>query len=83
MTGTKHFGDVQWDKYEPYPGAGWPMPSNPGRSISVDDPYWGHVLDNARKAYGDPNIHFDTDRPTNDSGLPQPRRADARLGPCW
>lgn len=73
MARTKHFGDIQWDKYEPYPGAGWPMPSNPGRSISVDDPYWGHVLDNARKAYGDPNIHFDTDRPTNDSGLPQPR----------
>lgn len=74
MTGTKKFGDaVQWDAYEPYPGAGWPMPGRPSDYISVDDPYWGHVLDRARDAYGDPNIHFDTDSPTDYLGDPRPR----------
>ena len=65
MTGIKHFGDVQWDSGQDLPGwnpgRGWRMPSDRGRYITVDDPYWGHVLDNARKAYGDPSIHFDTD----------------------
>ncbi|KMO69780.1 DUF4226 domain-containing protein [Mycolicibacterium chlorophenolicum] len=65
MTGTKHFGDVQWDSGHDMigwnPGRGWRMPSDRGTYITVDDPYWGHVLDNARKTYGDPDIHFDTD----------------------
>ncbi|WP_431240913.1 DUF4226 domain-containing protein (plasmid) [Mycolicibacterium aichiense] len=65
MTGTKHFGDVQWDSGHEMigwnPGRGWRMPSDRGSYITVDDPYWGHVLDNARKTYGDPKIHFDTD----------------------
>ncbi|MUL48336.1 DUF4226 domain-containing protein [Mycobacterium sp. CBMA293] len=69
----KHFGDVQWDKYDPYPGAGWRMPSDPSRFISADDPYWGHVLDNARNAYGDPNIHFNADRALDTEGHAQPR----------
>ena len=30
-------------------------------NISRSDPYWGHVLDKAKTAYGDPNMHFDTD----------------------
>ncbi len=65
MTETKNFGDVSWAEYAPRPGAGWRMPSDPSRYISVDDPYWGRVLDSARKAYGDPNIHFDTGQPSS------------------
>jgi hypothetical protein len=66
MTETKHFGDVQWDSAwtdaPPWKAArAWLMPSDRGRYITVHDPYWGHVLDNARKTYDDPNIHFDTD----------------------
>jgi hypothetical protein len=65
MTGTKHFGDVQWDSGRDMmgwnPSRGWVMPSDRGRYITIDDPYWGQVLVNARKAYGDPDIHFDTD----------------------
>jgi hypothetical protein len=65
MTGAKHFGDVVWDSGHDVigwnPGRGWRMPSDRGSYITIDDPYWGHVLDNARKAYGDPAIHFDTD----------------------
>jgi hypothetical protein len=40
-------------------GAGW---AAPGSSSFIDraDPYWGHVLDKARTAYGDPNMSFNT-----------------------
>jgi hypothetical protein len=65
MAGAKHFGDVQWDSGSQLvgwdPGRGWRNPSDRGTFITVDDPYWGHVLDSARQAYGDPHIHFDTD----------------------
>ncbi|SBS76616.1 conserved hypothetical protein [uncultured Mycobacterium sp.] len=65
MTATKHFGDVSWDSGQQMmgwnPGRGWVMPSDRGSYITIDDPYWGRVLDNARKSYGDPGIHFDTD----------------------
>src|SRR3984893_4139537 len=41
-------------------GAGW---APPGADYFIDraDPYWGRVLDKARNAYGDPNMHFSTD----------------------
>ena len=41
-------------------GAGW---APPGADFFIDraDPYWGRVLDKARNAYGDPNMHFSTD----------------------
>ena len=41
-------------------GAGW---APPGADFFIDraDPYWGRVLDEARRAYGDPNMHFNTD----------------------
>ena len=41
-------------------GAGW---AAPGSNAFIDraDPYWGHVLDKARTAYGDPNMGFNTD----------------------
>jgi hypothetical protein len=40
-------------------GAGW---APPGANSFIDraDPYWGHVLDKARTAYGDPNMSFNT-----------------------
>ena len=74
MTAAKHFGDVHWDSYTPRPGAGWRMPSDPGRYISADDPYWGRILDGARAAYGDPHIRFDTDRVVDAAGRAQPRQ---------
>ncbi len=41
---------------------GWRGSNEAGAPIiSVDDPYWGRVLDKARAAYGDPNLRFDTD----------------------
>ncbi len=65
MTATKHFGDVSWGSGKQLvgwnPGRGWVAPGDTGSYISIDDPYWGHVLDRARTSYGDPNIHFDTD----------------------
>jgi len=41
-------------------GAGW---APPGADVFIDraDPYWGRVLGEARRAYGDANMHFNTD----------------------
>src|SRR6516165_5474363 len=65
---TKHFGDVtHWGVWSPQTGTegwsqpGWALPSDPTRYISKHDPYWARVLDQARQAYGDPNIHYSTD----------------------
>ena len=33
------------------------------------DPYWGMVLDKAKAAYGDPNMHYNTDEPSQDRYL--------------
>ncbi|PXX01542.1 DUF4226 domain-containing protein [Mycolicibacterium moriokaense] len=43
-----------------FAGEGW---APPGADFFINraDPYWGHVLDKARRAYGDPNMHFSTD----------------------
>jgi hypothetical protein len=41
---------------------GWRAPGH-GENISVDDPYWGSVLAQAQKDYGDPNITFNTGDP--------------------
>ena len=64
MTETRKFDEqTHWD-HDPgglrAGGAGW---APPGSDFFIDraDPYWGHVLDKARTAYGDPNIHFNTD----------------------
>src|SRR6202008_2083026 len=66
--GTKHFGGVtHWDVWNPSTGnegwsqPGWALPSDPTRYISKKDPYWTRVLEQARQAYGDPNIHYSTD----------------------
>lgn len=74
--GTKHFGDNTswgvWDRKggnEGWSEPGWAMPSDHSRYIGRDDPYWGRVLDHARQAYGDPNIHYSTDNAGNERHL--------------
>ena len=64
----KHFGGVtHWGVWTPQTGTegwsqpGWALPSDPTRYISKHDPYWVRVLDQARQAYGDPNMHYSTD----------------------
>ena len=64
MTETRKFDEqTHWD-HDPgglrAGGAGW---APPGADFFIDraDPYWGHVLAKARTAYGDPNMHFNTD----------------------
>jgi hypothetical protein len=55
-------------------GLGWDPGWRPGSgafddNISRSDPYWGRVLDKAKTAYGDPNMHFDTADPQQDRYL--------------
>jgi hypothetical protein len=55
-------------------GLGWDPGWRPGggaldANISSADPYWGRVLDKAKTAYGDPNMHFDTADPQQDRHL--------------
>jgi hypothetical protein len=64
MTGARRFDEqTHWD-HDPggvrAGGAGW---APPGADFFIDraDPYWGRVLDKARHAYGDPNMHYSTD----------------------
>lgn len=65
MTRARRFDEqTHWD-HDPggvrVGGAGW---APPGADFFIDraDPYWGRVLDKARHAYGDPNMHFNTDQ---------------------
>lgn len=65
---TKHFDDsTSWGVWNYESGSqgwsepGWEMPSDHHRYISRHDSYWDRVLDHARQAYGDPNIHYSTD----------------------
>ena len=64
MTQAAKFDEqTHWD-HDPgglrFGGQGW---APPGADFFINraDPYWGHVLDKARHAYGDPNMHFSTD----------------------
>jgi hypothetical protein len=67
---VKHFGDrTHWNGDPQDHGAGGWYPPGSGDFIRPYDPCWGRVLDQARKAYGDPNIHFDTDEPQLDRHL--------------
>ena len=74
MTTTKTFDDpTYWHHYEPIDG-GWEAGWRPGDGLFADtiarsDSYWGHVLDKARAAYGDPNMHFNTGDPLRDRYL--------------
>jgi Domain of unknown function (DUF4226) len=63
VSGTKHFDDLtHWDQQTARWSwrGGW-QPPGKDFVISHTDPYWSGVLDRARAAYGDPNIHFNTD----------------------
>jgi len=66
--GVRHFGDrTYWDVWDLRKGTegwsqpGWALPSDPSRYISRSDPYWARVLQEARRTYGDPDIHYSTD----------------------
>ncbi|BBZ15059.1 DUF4226 domain-containing protein [Mycobacterium branderi] len=69
MTGKARTFDelTHWDVWDRRHGTegwsqpGWALPSDNSKYISRDDTYWNHVLDKARTAYGDPNIHYNTD----------------------
>jgi hypothetical protein len=68
MSRPKHFdGQTQWEVWDSQRGTqgwtqpGWALPSDASRYIGKDDPYWIAMLYNARRAFGDPNIHYDTD----------------------
>lgn len=68
MTGARKFDELtHWDVWDRYHGVegwsepGWALPGDNTRYISRDDPYWTSVLNKARNAYGDPNIHFNSD----------------------
>lgn len=69
---TKKFGDdlTHWDKAGGFPGAesGW-RPPGEAWTIGRSDPYWGQLLERAKKSYGDPNIHFSTGEPTKERYL--------------
>jgi hypothetical protein len=72
MAGTRYFDDLtHWDQTRAAPGApngGWYRPGE-NRFIRPDDHCWDVVLNRARRAYGDPNIHYDTDSPRQDRNL--------------
>jgi hypothetical protein len=73
---TKQFDDrTHWGTWDANNGTagwsqpGWALPSDPTHYISMDDPYWGQVLEKARHTYGDPHIHYDTDSDGQDRHL--------------
>jgi hypothetical protein len=66
----RNFGDAtSWQQWKLGDGTvgsstpGWALPSDHSRYISKDDPVWDAVLLKARTAYGDPNIHYNTNEP--------------------
>jgi len=66
VSGPKTFGDpTHWGvRPESMPDGwtrGW-VPPNADFYIDKADKYWGRVLDEARQAYGDPNIHYNTNQ---------------------
>jgi hypothetical protein len=72
---AKHFGDrTAWGAFSPrgiggLSEPGWALPQDPSRYISTDDPYWAQVLQRARRTFGDPNIHYNTDTPGGERRL--------------
>jgi hypothetical protein len=72
--GTKHFGEsTHWDKTHAdgnhgEAAGGWYRPGE-NYFIRPNDPCWNRVLQQARAAYGDPNIHYDTDNPWQERHL--------------
>jgi len=73
-SGTQEFDELtHWHKRPTlYLGRepGWrPAAGAFADNISRSDPYWGRVLDKAKAAYGDPNIHYNTGDPNQDRYL--------------
>lgn len=65
---ARKFGDAtSWDVWHKSTGIqglstpGWALTDDPTKYISKDDGAWKAVLANAQTAYGDPNIHYNTD----------------------
>jgi len=70
MTTPKHFGHpTSWGK-DPSGSSfgGWYSPGA-DHYIGPADPVWGSLLDEARKTYGDNEIHFDTGKTWEDRHL--------------
>ena len=68
---TKKFGDrTHWDREGGFNGNefGWRPPGD-AWTIAKSDPYWGQVIERAKKAYGDPNVHYNTDSVTRERFL--------------
>jgi hypothetical protein len=74
VSGPQYFGDLtHWDKTHADPNSnepagGW-YPPGQNYFIRDTDPCWNRVLDQARQAYGDPNIHYNTDSDWEDRHL--------------
>jgi hypothetical protein len=73
VSGPKQFGEpthwvVRPDQITQGWTQGWAVP-DADFYIGSADKYWGRVLDEARKAYGDPNIRYNTDDTDQDRYL--------------
>ncbi|KAA0093560.1 DUF4226 domain-containing protein [Mycolicibacterium sp. P1-18] len=73
---TRTFDDLTfWHHLQPVTvGGGWDPGWRPSEgafspNIARADAYWGEVLQRARRAYGDPNMGFNTDDPGQDRYL--------------
>ena len=73
MSGPKQFGEpTHWDVRPDSIGEGWTQgwaAPHANFYIGSADKYWGRVLDEARQAYGDLNIHYNTDNIDQDRYL--------------
>jgi hypothetical protein len=73
MSEPKQFGEpTHWEVRPRSMAEGWTqgwVPPNANFYIGSADKYWGRVLNEAREAYGDPDIHFNTDNIDQDRCL--------------
>jgi len=73
VSGPKTFGEpTHWGVRPDSITEGWTrgwVPPNANFYIDSADKYWGRVLDEARQAFGDPNIHYNTDNIDQDRYL--------------
>jgi hypothetical protein len=73
VSGPKQFGELtHWDMRPDSIAEGWTQGwavPHANFYIGSADKYWGRVLDAARQAYGDPNIHYNTDNIDQDRYL--------------
>jgi hypothetical protein len=73
VSGPKQFGEpTHWEVRPDSITEGWTQgwaPPHANFYIGSADKYWGRVLDEARQAYGDPNIRYNTDNIDQDRYL--------------